>query len=237
PDKPKIDNFESLLKRLKKIQPGLDSSLRTEAALRDRILLACDDIQECELAILKPSPTLQGVCADLRNAIKTRTKIVKRQFLQQQTDGEQYWTDRTFGRAKQVDHGSSNRGSHFRGSDRRTDFQRSRLSDRGRQPPRTRKCYVCGKTGCWSSSHPIQERRSAYNRYRDTAYVSRADPSPEAYHAFLVEFEGLELDELANPDHSDEETQFFTEFGTLDDDNAISTLATLNDLTVFHAAT
>ncbi|KAI0990850.1 hypothetical protein K3495_g17337, partial [Podosphaera aphanis] len=42
---------------------------------------------------------------------------------------------------------------------------------------------------------------------------------------------------LANPDHSDEETQFFTEFGTLDDDNAISTLATLNDLTVFHAAT
>ncbi|EPQ67157.1 hypothetical protein BGT96224_A21507 [Blumeria graminis f. sp. tritici 96224] len=60
PDKPKIDNFESLLKRLMKNQPGLDHAFRTEATLRDRILLACEDIQECELAILKPSPALQG---------------------------------------------------------------------------------------------------------------------------------------------------------------------------------
>lgn len=30
------------------------------------------------------------------------------------------------------------------------------------------KCYVCGKQGCWSTTHTDEERAAAYNRFRST---------------------------------------------------------------------
>ncbi|EPQ63191.1 hypothetical protein BGT96224_A20542 [Blumeria graminis f. sp. tritici 96224] len=68
PEESKIDNLESTLKR-PKIKAGLDH------ALQDRILVTCDYKREWELAIHKPSPTLQGVCVDLRNSTKTRKPL------------------------------------------------------------------------------------------------------------------------------------------------------------------
>jgi hypothetical protein len=116
PDKSRSDCFELMIDKLIKIQPGLNPSLLGEDTLREKILIACEGIPECSLFFFRPLQTLDGVCADMRNAISIRTKEIQAQFnglvYYQQYDhpidnhpddhhDEQYWTDRYFGGRRQ----------------------------------------------------------------------------------------------------------------------------------------
>ncbi|KDN61365.1 putative conserved hypothetical protein [Colletotrichum sublineola] len=104
-------------------------------------------------------------------------------FADQPSDeSDQYWVDRT-----------------YRGQGRNNRFKKR---DRNRGPPcdnnsnsssgnygrGSKKCFVCHKTGCWSTKHTLDERRNAYQRFKSNHHMK--DPSPSAYATFLVDFEG-----------------------------------------------
>ena len=69
PDKSKLECLELMLNKLRTAQRGLTTQYQNENSLRDQVLNACRGIEECNLALFKPAPTFEGLCADLRAAI------------------------------------------------------------------------------------------------------------------------------------------------------------------------
>jgi hypothetical protein len=136
PDKSKLECFELTVDKLQKVQRGLTKEYQYEHNLRDQVINACRGVEECNLALYKPSPTFEGICAELRSAIETamRSHEAKSSFATQlEVDDDkyeygQYWTDHTYG------------GSQRYGGNQRTGFQQKR-------------CHVCDKPGCWSTKH------------------------------------------------------------------------------------
>ena len=72
-----------------------------------------------------------------------------------------------------------------------------------------KKCFVCGKSGCWSTNHTRDEKDRKIRQY-------------------ISEFEGGQEDE------NDDDEVFMTEFGPINGREAVAQLA---DNSVFHALT
>ncbi|KZL69413.1 hypothetical protein CT0861_03178 [Colletotrichum tofieldiae] len=70
PDKPKMECLEFLLDKLATIQRALPSLPQSDEALRDSVISACRGVKECELCLFSPAPTYEGVCSQLRLAIR-----------------------------------------------------------------------------------------------------------------------------------------------------------------------
>jgi hypothetical protein len=79
PDRSRSDCFELIFDMFIKIQPGLSPLLRGEDTLREKILTTYKNIPEYSLSLFRPLLTLDGVNADMRNAISTRTKKIQAQ--------------------------------------------------------------------------------------------------------------------------------------------------------------
>jgi hypothetical protein len=62
-----------MLDRLHKIQRGLQEVYQLDYSIRDQVLSACQGVSEYKLALFKPAVIYQGVYADLRSAISTKT--------------------------------------------------------------------------------------------------------------------------------------------------------------------
>ncbi|KAI0998773.1 hypothetical protein K3495_g9424 [Podosphaera aphanis] len=172
----------------------------------------------------------------MRNAISTKVDEQKHQLYQSrqlnnndQGNSELYWTDQTYGRKPSF--------THHRNSPRGNNNTRSL------EHQRKKRCYVCNKTGCWSNKHPTSERKSAYERYRQSALITNTDPSTGGFQYFLVEFEGTELDSSDNDEIQQLVTEleiedvgenYFTEFGPI---NGTSVITDLHDQSAFHVIT
>lgn len=92
---------------------------------------------------------------------------------------------------------------------------------------------MCNKIGCWSNKHPTSERKSTYERYRQSALITDMDPSTGGFQHFLVEFEGTELDESDNDEIQQlmteltvdkDEEHYFTKFGAIDGVSVVTEL-------------
>ena len=242
PTKSKIECFEEMTQKLRRCQCGLAANMQDEDTLRRQILLACSDIRECEMAIMKPASTLEGVCADIRNAINTRAAMTHAQYVvghdAYEEEEEQFWTDRTYGRARPNHRNFSGQGAN-RYRPQTGSYRPQTGSGRRDLPHRKRdkECYVCGKKGCWSTKHTTEERQRAYERYKTRAYITQDDPTYEAFEAFLCDFEGLGVNDGEDMDKEQAAgtTQYYTEFsGEIDPYEAVTTL---NDQVIYHAIT
>jgi hypothetical protein len=89
---------------------------------------------------------------------------------------ESWWTDR-----KYKGQGKENRFGRGR-------VEGPRRNNNGNRPPK--KCYVCGKEGCWSTKHTPDERAKAYQRFKSNS--NGHDKSTTAYATFLAWAEGNE---------------------------------------------
>ncbi|HEY2455482.1 MAG TPA: hypothetical protein VGI71_23255 [Scandinavium sp.] len=264
PGKSRLEVLQILFDKLQDIQRGLSVVYQQEVSLRDQILNACRGVEECSMALFKPATTYEGVCSDLRSAIgaATRNREARNthQFLSYSDNGGnnygdsdengQYWTDRTYGGSgrwrgrNNFDH--QGRYSNPRGNSRRGNLRPSRFSPPQSQT-RQKKCYVCNEPNCWSTRHTIEERRKAFDKFRQSTYMLGTESTVAAFQSFLTEFEGVEglddqLDEtqqllmdleLENEDQFFTE-QYHTEFGDI---TGTQTVAFLNDQSVFHAVT
>ena len=239
PTKTRLECLEAMFDKLQKIQRGLTQVYQTEYSLRDQVISACRGVPECSLALYKPASTYEGICAELRSAIGTAVRAresTSQQFNTHQDDyginpGNQHdhnWTDRTYaGRRGYSQHRPrGNRGGSFRND-------------------RQKKCYVCEKPNCWSTRHSLDERKEAYNKFRQRSRNVRNHEVTAAYfQTFLIQYEGVEdLDGDVNEteqllmDMEIEEyssDQYFTDFGAVD---GTQTVAILNDQSMFHSVT
>jgi hypothetical protein len=194
PDMSKIDCLDLLFDKLTKIQRALPTVGQSEEALRIQLLNACRSVRECTFCLYSPAATLEGVRSQLRSAISLATDMEAQQFaMTTSEDLQQFWTDRTYngrGRATRFGNGRT------RGNPRRGKFTPGR-SDK--------KCYVCGKSGCWSTTHTTEERRQAYDRFKNNRFAQ--DKSASAYAQFLAWHEGIEG--VEDSDEDDSVAQFF----------------------------
>ncbi|KAJ5562323.1 hypothetical protein N7461_001084 [Penicillium sp. DV-2018c] len=79
----------------------------------------------------------------------------------------------------------------YRGNGRNNRLGRGNRDGRaGDRPASDRRCYVCGKPGCWSTRHTSEERRKAYDRYKNDPGAT--DKTKVGYVAFLAWWEGVE---------------------------------------------
>ncbi|EAQ83592.1 hypothetical protein CHGG_09996 [Chaetomium globosum CBS 148.51] len=105
--------------------------------------------------------------------------------------------------------GRESRFGRNQGGPRRGGFSNSKFS----RPPTERKCFVCGKPGCWSTTHPIEDRKKSYERFK--ADKDARDGSIAAFAQFIYWHEGSELE----ADYEDNPvSQFFQKYDDHDDD-------------------
>jgi hypothetical protein len=66
--------LQLLIQNLRHLQHGLDSALRTEQFILNKLITACQDVPACQYACFRPSDTLAGLINDLRSSIVTYQK-------------------------------------------------------------------------------------------------------------------------------------------------------------------
>ena len=257
PEKSRLECLELTIDILQKVQQGLPEESRSENILRDQLLNACQGVEECNLSLYKPASTFEGVCAELRSAVatsmrsqETSTFNLHTQFENmdiRQSNNSQYWTDRKYeGRGKNYRQTNSRPGKDSRDGGS-AGLSRGFIPNQqtNQRKLQSKRCYVCDKTGCWSTRHSVEERKKAYDIFTRSQYSTEIDVSLENYQTFLVQFEGVE-------GFSDEDTQqensaflhdmkieencgsFLTELGLV---NGYNTVAILNDQSILHSLT
>jgi hypothetical protein len=197
PDKTRLECLELMLDNLRAAQRGLSVQYQTEHTLRDQVLNACRGVPECNLALFKPAPTFEGLCADLRAAIATATRTRETAaFYQQeisQLEYDQHFTDRTFGgQAKRYPPKPVTapvRSNFSRPAQQLSFAPRSQYSNRSNST--IQKCYVCKKPGCWSTKHTDQERKDAFSKAKES-FTAALDWSSDEVEQFLAQYEGQE---------------------------------------------
>ena len=241
PGKTKLECFQLMVGKLKKIRQALPKDYRNENIIRDKVISACRGVAECSYATFKPADTFAGVCADLQSSLGTAMEIDennKMTFTTQYPDDgggedDHFWTDRTY---RGRDRG---RGSHrlFRGNSRGNSRSNTPRGGNG-TGFKQKQCYVCGKIKCWSTKHSVDERRQAFNRFREHN-MAEVDDEAEQYNIFLARCEGVEVvdeaeevaEDFTNLEISE---QYMTELGTVD---ALRTISVLSDHSTYHAFT
>ncbi|KAJ5576299.1 hypothetical protein N7535_003225 [Penicillium sp. DV-2018c] len=176
PGKSRIECLEILLDKITKIQRALPTVDKSQETLRMRLLDACRGTEECTLFPYRPAPTYQGVVSQLWSAISvnTESRPASQRLTTPKGLDEQYGTDRK-----------------YRGNGRNNRLGRGNRDGRaGDRPASDRRCYVCGKPGCWSTRHTSEERRKAYDRYKNDPGAT--DKTKVGYVAFLAWWEGVE---------------------------------------------
>jgi hypothetical protein len=256
PDNDLSQNLELLIDKLQKVQMGLSVDYQGDYNLRDQLVSACQGIPACKMVLLKPPDTFESVASELRNAIGVEMRCqnqVPQQYLAgnngshydehgEDTANGQFWVDRRYeGGGKSRGRGFP-RGARNNGSRRGGGFGGSQ----------DKKCFVCGKVGCWSTKHPASERKPRQDGWRQYAQEKGLGSSAPDFAAFLMDFEGIDTGEWDNNDtaadfnawyteakNHDEpatqlHTQYMTSYGTVD---GSSTVALLNEQAALHGFT
>jgi len=71
PSKSKKESLDLMIARLQELQLCLPNDYRSDVLLKNKLLSACDGVEECRLARQKVAPTVEGVIADLHTSIST----------------------------------------------------------------------------------------------------------------------------------------------------------------------
>jgi hypothetical protein len=66
--------LQLLIQDLRHLQHELDSALRTEQFILNKLITACQDVSACQYACFRPSDILAGLINDLRSSIVTYQK-------------------------------------------------------------------------------------------------------------------------------------------------------------------
>jgi hypothetical protein len=145
--------------------------------MRDRVINACKGIKACVYACLKPAPTLEGLCSDLRSSISAHESL---QESAQAPSNQAFYTDRRYhtgGRpqnrpGRPYNHGGGYNGGH---GDRRNGKKR---------------CFVCQKEGCWSTKHTKEERERSVENFKQRFRKSFDQEIDRRVRQYIAGYEG-----------------------------------------------
>ncbi|KJZ69913.1 hypothetical protein HIM_10698 [Hirsutella minnesotensis 3608] len=202
------DVLQLLFDKLQLCQRALGKDYAGDIPLRTTLINACRGVPELEYALFKPAEKIETLFADLRSSVETHlARRTNLKFTQSpdgsfdQTDpNNQYYLDRRYNNNRvRGRYGYSgqrpNRGygqGYNRGS--------YRPQSRGNYTPShtnrnwTKKCFVCGQEGCWSTKHSAEERQRARDQY--VAHYHFTGVQPPDFATYVIDYEGHELDVL-----------------------------------------
>jgi hypothetical protein len=203
------------------IQKDLNSAFVDSIQLRKNIIRVCRDhsalTNDLNNASINVSDLINALHTSVMNYEAVRKQhgsqqtylngLTQQAYLQQngltmqqthllhQDQGEfenQYFTDRQYRRNES----SFNRRGGYRGRNGR--FQGNR---------RLKKCFVCGKSGCWSINHSEKEREDSKKRFSDRhlEYKQRSEFDCRL-NQYIADYEGIIID--SNDEYA---AQFFDE--------------------------
>jgi hypothetical protein len=122
--------LQLLIKNLRHLQHDLDSELRSEKFIHNKLINACQDVFACQYACFKLSDSLIGLINDLRSSIIIYQKVNSANFFETL---ETFFTDRRYHKNFSLRIGNFS----FRINQNRRYSYSSR-----------KKCFVCQKERC-----------------------------------------------------------------------------------------
>jgi hypothetical protein len=139
--------LQLLIKQLRHLQHGLNSKLRSEKFIHNKLINACQDVFACQYVCFKLSDSLIDLINDLRSSIVIYQKINSSNFTE---TFETFFTDRRY---------------HKNFSLRIDNFS-SRINQNHRYLSK-KKCFVCHKEECWSTKHSKNERETTKQKFKN----------------------------------------------------------------------
>jgi hypothetical protein len=204
PEKDTLQCVMLLIDTLRKLQYGLEVSLRIEPLLHTKVVTACQGHVACRYAVSDPPARFGDLINKLQSSVTTYEK-------EQSLNSSTYYTDRQYKSSN--DHSHSHRPYARLHTDKRKNT-----------------CWICGKPDCRSWKHTQKEQDDAKQQYRDRKIqYNKLNPKVrnfesrfnKIYRQHVMDFEGDGSDDelpeifdsLLMDDDKDEEpqaTQFFT---------------------------
>jgi hypothetical protein len=153
--------LQLLIKDLRHLQHDLDSELRSEKFIHNKLINACQDVTACQYACFKLSDSLAGLINDLRSSIVIYQKAnsIIETF-------QTFFTDRRYHK-----NFSSRIGNFSFRINQNHRFQNRRFQDRRFQDRPKRKCFVCQKEECWFTKHSEDEREIAKQKFKNRFFI------------------------------------------------------------------
>jgi hypothetical protein len=132
-DKSMKECLQLLIKELRHLQHELETALRTNEFIHNKLINACQDVSACQYACFKSSETLIELINDLKSSII----IYKKSH-----SIETFFIDRRYHK----NFSSRDRGN--RGYQNRKYQNRINQDRRNQDQERKRRCFVCQKEEC-----------------------------------------------------------------------------------------
>jgi hypothetical protein len=150
PDKNLLWCLKYVINKLQKIhQILLHNYSNSEGNLRNQLISACQKVEACFIMLIRPVESFEEVTAEFRNAVGVYTRNRSQRSYNTVPDpnpGENaYYTEKSYGRS-QIFPGNYGYRGRSRGG------YKGGYSNRS---SRNRRCYVCGKFGCWFIRHHL----------------------------------------------------------------------------------
>jgi hypothetical protein len=198
PEKDLSQCLEIVIDKLQKIHKRLSSNYQADYNLAEQLINACQGVEACTPVLMKPAASFESVASDLRSAVGIHMRC-KREVSKQyntayddyyeadDTGYDQYWVDRRYEGGRPRGRGGFRGGSRdgFRGG------SRGSYDNNGHRNNNTnKKCFVCGKPGCWSTKHPLSERRPRQNHWR--RFMQEHGQNDTDFASFLIDYEGVD---------------------------------------------
>ena len=182
-----------LCTELDTIQRGVDSAYHGTVHLRENIIRACRGHPALAAGLTSPPSDTSGLINNLYTSIVNYEAVHKptqQSYLNKNEEDELYFTDRQYRKGKFKPQGQ--RYQKF-GNTSRVSSQTS---------PRRKRCFVCGKEGCWSTNHSQQERDDSKKRFGNRFPEYKSRPGYERYlQDYIVNYEGEEEDDTDDVAH------------------------------------
>ncbi len=164
-----------LIKNLRHLQHELNSELRSEKFIHNKLINACQNVFACQYVCFKLNDSLVDLINDLRSSIVIYQKVNSTNFIE---------TFETF---------FINRRYHKNFSLRFDNFS-SRINQNRRYLSK-KKCFVCQKEECWSTKHSKDERETTKQKFKNRFFI-RIDH-------YISEYERTNLSSSYSEDDSD----------------------------------
>jgi hypothetical protein len=159
------------------------------------------------MALYKPPLECEALFGDLRSSIENLLAMtVSVNFTEAEADN-QYYLDRRYnnnssGRLRGNHNSRRGHGGFVR---RRGGFQQHTGDNLQNNTRSDKKCYICGKTGCWSTNHTLEEGKRSKTQHLAHCDITGGQME---FTVFLAEYEGEEIDQFfLEEQEEDEEDQ------------------------------
>jgi hypothetical protein len=132
--------LQLLIKKLRHLQHDLESSLRIDDFIHNKLVNACQKISACQYACFKSSDSLTELINDLQSSIIIYQKAHFIEFI--------FFIDRRYHSNFSLRINQNRENREFQDREQNREYQNRKYQDR-RHQSRTRKvCFVCQKEEC-----------------------------------------------------------------------------------------